>query len=498
VICVTGNERTVAALRARQERTSGADFQELRLDQLEDPTTPVEALATGASLARLVVACRPAREGGGFEGDEALRVELLGRAARAGVGFVDLEADVDPASASAVIDAASRGQTRVIRSIHINDVVSGVELASAARRRMDALRALRGNVLKLAVAVGDAADLAVLRELGRERDRAVLLIGMGPAGVLSRACANRFGSAWTYAAADDASRTAAGQLTYAEAMERRLGGGADPAPVALLGGPQVHGSPGPVVHNRLFARRRVPWVYVPVETTRLEATWALLRSLGARAASVTMPHKAAATALVEALDPSAATVGAINTIATEGGVLRGANTDGIGAARAIAAVRPAQGATALVLGAGATARAVASALARQGARVLVWNRTAGRARELAAAVAGALPGAVVEPVERVADAPFDVLVNATSLGLGGDGADELDRLLEGVPLSGAVVLDCVAQPRRTRLLERAGASGATTIGGLEMWLHQAAAQATRWLGREVDAAELRALLPGSS
>lgn len=495
MICVTGAERTVEVLRGRQRRTAAADLQELRLDRLDDPAAPIEALAEVDSLARLVVTCRPAREGGGFEGDEASRLELLRRAARAGVGFVDLEADVEPAAAAAVIGEASRGQTRVIRSIHVHDVATGGELEALVRRRMGELRALRGNVLKLAVAVADAADLAPLLELGRRRDRPVLLVGMGPAGVLSRACPNRFGSAWTYVAADAGSRTAAGQLTYEQAMEWRLAGGADPAPVALLGGLQVHGSPGPVVYNRLFARRRLPWVYVPVETARLEATWALLRALGARAASVTMPHKAAAAALVDALDPAAAAVGAINTIATEGGELRGANTDGLGAARALAAARPLRGATALVLGAGATARAVAWALAGEGARVLVWNRTADRARALAADLVAAQPGARVEPVERAAAARFDVLVNATSLGLDGAGADEIAGHLEGAALAGAVVLDCVAQPPRTRLLERVAAAGATGIGGLEMWLHQGAAQASRWLGRDVEAADLRELLP---
>jgi shikimate dehydrogenase len=227
---------------------------------------------------------------------------------------------------------------------------------------------------------------------------------------------------------------------------------------------------------------------VPVETSRPAATWALLRALGARAASVTMPHKAAAAALVDSLDPRAAAVGAINTIATEGRELRGSNTDGLGAVRALAAARPLRGATALVLGAGATGRAVARALADEGARVLIWNRTAERAR----AAAEALPGA---RVERVAAARFDVLVNATSLGLDGDGADALDEILGGAALSGAVVLDCVAQPLRTRLLERAVSAGAIGIGGLEMWLHQGAAQASRWLGCDVDAEELRTLLP---
>jgi shikimate dehydrogenase len=355
---------------------------------------------------------------------------------------------------------------------------------------MDELRTLRGHVLKLAVAVGDAADLEPLRRLGRRRDRPVVLVGLGAAGVLSRVCHRRFGSAWSYVAADEANRTAPGQLTWATAREWRLCGGDDPAPVALLGGPQVHGSPGPEVYNGLFARRGVPWVYLPVETARLAETWALLRELGARAASVTMPHKRDALALVDALGESAAAVGAINTIHDDHGVRSGANTDGVGAARALAAVGPLRGAAVLVLGAGATARAVALALAGEGANVGVWNRTAAKARALAADLAAARPGTRIEAVERIGGS-FDVLVNATSVGLGGAGCPWDDRS----SLSGKVVLDCVAQPPRTPLIALAAAAGATTVTGLEMWLHQGAAQASLWLGEPVGAEELRALLP---
>lgn len=483
MICVTGAESTLEALRARLRDTAEAELQEVRLDHLDDPTTPVSAVPD-LEPDRLVVTCRPLRQGGRYDGDERDRVELLRRAAVAGVGFVDLEADVDPSLAGDVLDEAARGSTRVVRSAHFFS--PGADLTA----EMERLRSLRGHVLKLAAAVDDAAELAPLRELGGRRDRPVVLIGMGPAGLLSRVCARRFGSAWTYVAASSELATAPGQLSFSLARRWRLLGGADPSPVALLGGFQVHGSPGPSVYNQLFGDEDRRWVYLPVESARLEETLSLLLELGLVGASVTMPHKERVVPLLDELEPEAEAIGAVNTIYRRRGLLRGANTDGEGAARAIEAVRTMTSARVLVLGAGGTARAVVEAALARGAAVQVHNRTTERARALVADVCERWPDAALEVAATVAESFFDVVINATSVGLGG-GSSPIE---EPEMLRGAVVLDCVAQPRQTALLRQAIAVGATAVDGREMWLGQGAAQASRWLGREVSVEALRRVI----
>jgi shikimate dehydrogenase len=111
-----------------------------------------------------------------------------------------------------------------------------------------------------------------------------------------------------------------------------------------------------------------------------------------------------------------------------------------------------------------------------GARVTVLNRTEARARELARALDAEAAG----PLEALADLPYDILVNATRVGLASDATPvPADRLR-----SGAVVMDAVYEPERTRLLRDAEARGAIPVGGKWMLVHQAAEQLRLWCGQD--------------
>ncbi|MGH9138118.1 MAG: shikimate dehydrogenase family protein, partial [Acidimicrobiales bacterium] len=115
------------------------------------------------------------------------------------------------------------------------------------------------------------------------------------------------------------------------------------------------------------------------------------------------------------------------------------------------------------------------ALARAGAaEVFVVNRTADKA-ERAAALAG--PVGRVAPPEAVADA--DLVVNATSLGMRGEGGSPVDAERLG---AGQVVADLVYEPLVTELLTAARARGARPVDGVGMLVHQAARAFTRWTG----------------
>jgi shikimate dehydrogenase len=146
----------------------------------------------------------------------------------------------------------------------------------------------------------------------------------------------------------------------------------------------------------------------------------------------------------------------------------------------------------VVLGAGAAARSVIDALARERAeQIVVVNRSADRAQQ-AAELAG-----VLGRVGTIDDVPLaDIVVNATSIGMGssgttGDMADEspvAERLLRPTQ----VVADLVYHPLHTPLLVAAAAVGAQTIDGLGMLVHQAALQQLLWLGTQPDTAVMRA------
>jgi shikimate dehydrogenase len=171
-------------------------------------------------------------------------------------------------------------------------------------------------------------------------------------------------------------------------------------------------------------------------------------------------------------------------VAQSDGRLVGHSTDGAGFVASLreSGVDPA-GRRVVVIGAGAAGRAVVDALARAGAgAVEVVNRSRSRAEE-AAQLAGAV-GGVVEPTA-VADA--DIVVNATSVGMGSDALAVDPALLH----AGQVVADLVYHPLETALLRAARLAGATTVDGLGMLVHQAALQQQLWLGTLPDAAVMR-------
>ncbi|MGH9128171.1 MAG: shikimate dehydrogenase family protein [Acidimicrobiales bacterium] len=188
--------------------------------------------------------------------------------------------------------------------------------------------------------------------------------------------------------------------------------------IGVIGDPVRH-SLSPVLHNAAFAALGLDRAYValPVIAARVGAAVQAVLALGFEGLNVTMPHKAAVLAHLDRVSPTAALLGAVNTVVRVGDELVGESTDGSGfldALRLEERFDPA-GRSCLVVGAGGAGRAVVLALARAGAAsVVVVNRNAGRA-EAAVALAGRA-GRV--GVAEQADGA-DLIVNATPLGLAG-------------------------------------------------------------------------------
>lgn len=254
----------------------------------------------------------------------------------------------------------------------------------------------------------------------------------------------------------------------------------------VIGTPVRH-SLSPAIHNAAYQECGLDWVYVALEVGegQANAAFAGMRALGITGLSVTMPHKDAAFAAVDELSPAARSMRAVNCVHLENGLLVGYNTDGDGfvdSLRSDAGVEP-RGLSVVVIGAGGAARSVIEALGRSGAAsVSVINRTPERASE-ASTLAG--------PVGRVGSWDdvngADLVVNATSVGLGGQGMPVSASLLR----NGQVVADLVYHPLETPLLAAARAVGARAVDGLGMLVHQAAHQFRIWTGVEPPVAAMR-------
>jgi shikimate dehydrogenase len=205
-------------------------------------------------------------------------------------------------------------------------------------------------------------------------------------------------------------------------------------------------------------------------------------------ANVTIPHKEAALALADEASDAAWGIGAVNTLSFSGDRIRGENTDASGLLAALA--RPLHGRTALVLGAGGSARAAVWALAGAGASVSVWNRTAERADRLVRDLAGAGGGTVSEgrltPVseEQARVGSYDLIVNCTAVGMKDE--DPFEHLpLDPERFDGEIVLvDLVYAGAESRLVREARARRAEAIDGLEILVRQGADSLRIWIGME--------------
>ncbi|HEY5154981.1 MAG TPA: shikimate dehydrogenase [Acidimicrobiales bacterium] len=272
------------------------------------------------------------------------------------------------------------------------------------------------------------------------------------------------------------------------------GPGVPPPPIsgatrlaALIGDPARH-SRSPAIHNAAFAARGLDWVFLAFEVAAGDAGAALagMRGLGIDGLSVTMPHKTDVAHLVDELSDQARVLDAVNCVVRDGRRLIGHNTDGIGFLASLAEEAPAfspVGARCVVLGAGGAARAVIASVADAGAaEVVVVNRTPAGS-QAAVGLAGSA-GRVGHPADLATDlAGADLVVQATSVGMDASSNPLSPEAIVAIG-SGAVVADLIYLPRITPLLAAAAARGLTTVGGLGMLVHQAAAAFTLWTGQE--------------
>ena len=247
-----------------------------------------------------------------------------------------------------------------------------------------------------------------------------------------------------------------------------------PGLFAVFGNPVVH-SLSPVMHNAAFTATGYHGVYAAIRVKDIRPAVAGMRALGFKGASVTIPHKEAVLPCLDYVDPAAARIKAVNTIVNEGGALKGFNTDGEGAVRALTGTVALKGRTVAIIGAGGAARALADGVAAQGGRAVVYNRSAARGEALSADL-----GVDFRPFSEFTAEGCDVVVNTTPVGMSPD--------VEGTPLTrerlrpGLVVMDMVYNPLRTRFLQEAEAAGCTVVDGLAMFVHQGARQFELWTG----------------
>ena len=256
---------------------------------------------------------------------------------------------------------------------------------------------------------------------------------------------------------------------------------------ALLGDPVTH-SLSPLLYTAAFSFLRLPATYAVHRVSRgdSEALGRMMREIGSSGGgNVTVPHKELAAAQLDVRSSVVDGTGACNCFWLDSaGRLFGDNTDVGGflaAANDIDGLRLEE-ASVLLLGAGGAARAIAAACAQARVRRLtVRNRATARAEALIADL-GLQELARVCPAQEVPTGSYDLVVNATSLGL--EEGDSLPLVLDHERHRRA--FDLVYGRAGTAWTRHAAAAGVPATDGLSMLVHQAAFSLERWLGRVPD------------
>jgi shikimate dehydrogenase len=277
----------------------------------------------------------------------------------------------------------------------------------------------------------------------------------------------------------------------------------------VFGDPVAH-SLSPQMQNAALKACGIDVQYARFQITAEELKPALkfLPSLGFLGVNLTFPHKIAARAIVDEVDLAAEKIGAINAIRVDQERLLGANTDGVGFARAIRSEFSVdlRDLRVLLLGAGGGAgRAIARQCASEGCeRLVLVNRDIQKVEQLAAELKPFFIDARVSaPVARLEVAPWeeralrfqianvDLVVNATSLGLN---RSDPPVLAPALLVPHLMVYDIIYSPMGTPLLNAAADAGARGANGLSMLLHQGALSFEQWFDREAPIEAMRAAL----
>ena len=260
----------------------------------------------------------------------------------------------------------------------------------------------------------------------------------------------------------------------------------------LVGWPVAH-SRSPAIHRAAFAAHHLDATYevFPVPPNDLpSAIDVIRRDPSVMGFNVTVPHKEAVLSLVDHVEPTAARIGAVNTVVRQGSLLVGANTDAEGFVRALREGGGDPKAPALVIGAGGAARAVVTALSQAGAARI---DVAARRHDKAAALCRSLVEGPGRPLDlknlAVAFGRARTIVQATSATMvypddaHGSAAETFaDALPWSAAHASATAVELVYEPLETTFLQQAAEVGMRRVDGLGMLLHQGALAFERWTG----------------
>jgi len=457
---------------------NGMVLVELRLDYIQGGVQLKRLLADRPTP--VIVTCRRAIDGGRWEQSEESRLLLLRAAIVEGADYIDLEDDI-------ATKVPRYGRTKRIISHH--DFHKTPSDLSALHRKLSAMDA---DIVKIATMANHPTDSLRMLEMVRGSKVPTVGICMGDIGVPTRILAGRVGAPFTYATFHGDRVLAPGQIGWRQMRDVYRYDSITSATqiYGVVADPVAH-SLSPIVHNAALAAAKIDSVYLPfrVPAEQIDEFLSDASRWPLSGLSVTIPHKETILRLVSQQDDLVKAIGAVNTLAfgpSRTGVvssISGFNTDATAAIESLDAALVDHGQTspeevlnvktALVLGAGGAARALAFGLRKRGIEVTVASRTLDRGKKIAAEV-----GCKAVDWQARYRMPHDCVVNATPVGMHPN-VDETPFDKEHLrPYM--VVFDTVYNPENTLFMKEARAIGCRLVTGVDMFVRQAATQFRIW------------------
>jgi 3-dehydroquinate dehydratase/shikimate dehydrogenase len=464
-----------------------ADMAELRVDCLDpDERFLIRRFPEKAGLP-VILTIRRTIDGGYFSGGEGARVNLLAQGLayasanrRMNFAYVDIEEDLNVPSLE---EAARTFGTRIISSWHSLD--GNTDDIPAKIRGM---KCIGDDIVKIAVKVNSVSGVLQIYRASRLYPKSEkIFFCLGQYGAYSSILADQFGSFLTYTSAlneSDIAKVAEGQVDVQDLVDMYHFRGISKT-TKIFG---MAGKP-PLVpeyfrfYNTVFYLEEIDAVYVPFPVNSIADFLKLANELDISGLSITGPYKEDVIPFLFEQSSLVETVGACNTVCRKNTGWIGTDTDASGFLDSFLSFvgrKNLKRRKITLIGAGNMARVIAGELSRLGVSVLILNRSALKARELAERYEfawGVLDSAGIDMIKNFRD----IIIQATPAGTGGVGDP-----LEMYSFCGReAVMDVVYKPERSPLLMRAADAGCRVINGYDMVTRQIRYQYSQFISRDV-------------
>jgi 3-dehydroquinate dehydratase/shikimate dehydrogenase len=482
----------------------GAEMLELRTDYLVHLSVELALQVIGAASALapdlpVIVTCRDYHQGGALRHSNQLRTDVLTAAVRAGVDYIDVEYDnfLSEAIRGKLGVEISMGATKLILSAHNFQT----KFKNITKLYWEIINKFTGCIPKLVYSAHHINDCFDILDLLQDRKGDVIAFCMDEPGFITRVIAKKLGAFVSFASINEKTTTAPGQTTVNQ-LKNVLRWDSINAQTELYGviGSPIGHSLSPEIHNACFAEQVMNKVYLPLLVSGKKDDFNVFMDnvlsrpwLDFRGFSVTIPHKEAALNYIKEkkglIDPLVEKIKAANTVTINESKLSAYNTDCPGALDTITAglnidLAGLKKMPVAVIGAGGVARAIVAGLTDAKAKVIIYNRTVERAKNLAREFKCSCAG-----LDGLQKLKAKLVINCTSIGMFPNVRNTpLDAKFLNKDMA---VFDTIYNPAETLLLKKAKATGCKTISGVDMFISQAAGQFKLFTGRDANIETMR-------